>query len=123
AGDAAHRAAVGHCGAEDFLAVPLLLGTHLAGGIDLGPRDMAVHIDAAGHDHQTRGIERARGADGRIARRLDNLAAADPQVLDLAVDTIGRVIDVAAGDEEVVGHYRADLTASLAMRSTSGFRV
>ena len=53
-GHAPHRAAVGDPGAADGLGTPLLLGAHLPRGVDLGPDNVAVHVDAAGHDHQPR---------------------------------------------------------------------
>src|SRR5207253_4186875 len=91
----------------DLLAFALFLRPHLAGRVHLWPGDMTVHIDAARHYHQARRIQRPRRPHSRIAWRLDDLVAADPQVFHLAVDTVGRVIDVAARDEEIVNRHRS----------------
>ena len=68
-GHVPHRAAVCDLGAVDVLAPAFLLGAHLARGVDLGPDDMAVHIDAAGHDDQPPGIDHAGGLEIGIRRR------------------------------------------------------
>ena len=107
AGYAAHRAAVGDLGAADRLAAALLLGAHLARGVDLGPDDVTVHVDSAGHHHQPAGIEDARRLDLGIGGRLDDLPAGDPDVAHLAVDFVGRVVDGSPGDLEVLGDHRS----------------
>src|SRR5207237_572596 len=61
-------------------------------------------IDSTGHDHKPGGIECSYGPRGWITRRLDDSAVFDPEILDLAINAVGRVINVAAGDKEVVGH-------------------
>ena len=105
AGDAAHRAAVRDGGAADRLRLALFLGPHLAGGVHLRPGDVAVHVDAAGHDDEAAGVERSRRADAsdRSAARR-SCRPAIQRSRDLAVDAVGRIVNVAAGDEEVVGH-------------------
>lgn len=102
AGHAAHCAAVHHGRTVDLLTVTFFLGTHLSGGVDLRPRDVAMHVDAAGHDDEARGIQRARWSDAGVAGRLNDLFAVDPDVLYLAVDAVCGVIDIAAGDEEEI---------------------
>ncbi len=90
-------------GAADRLAAPLLLGTHLPRGVDLGPDDVAVHVDAAGHDDQPAGVDHACRPDLRgSAGGSTILAAGDPDVAHLAVDPVGRVVDGSAGDLEVL---------------------
>ena len=82
-------------------AGPLFLRTHLPGDVDLGTRDVAVHVDAAGHDHQPAGVDRRAAARTcRIGRRGDDLAVFDPEIAHLAVDPVGRIVDRAAGDFE-----------------------
>ena len=83
-------------GTIDRLAAPFLLGAHFPRRVDLGTDDVAVHVDAAGHDHQPAGIDHARRPDLGIGRRIDDLAAGDPDVAHLAVDPVGRVVDRSA---------------------------
>ena len=104
AGDAAHRAAVRVGRAVQHFGFAFFLGPHLAGDVHLRPGDVAVHVDAARHHDQAAGIDLARGPNGRIGRRGDDLAAGDPQIAHLAVDAVGRVVDGAAGDFDEVGH-------------------
>src|SRR5205814_345860 len=102
AGDAPHRAAVHDRCAMNLFAFALFLRAHFAGRVDLWPGNVAVHVDAARHYHETRSIERSCRPNRWVARRLNNLAAADPEVLHLAINAIGGIIDVAARDEEIV---------------------
>jgi hypothetical protein len=59
---------------------------------------MAVHIDPAGHHDQTRSVQRFRGPHERIVRRRNDLVALNPQILDLAIDAVQRVVDATAAD-------------------------
>ena len=59
---------------------------------------MTVHINPAGHHHHPGGIQDVAGVTIRIGGRFDDRAVLNPQVVNLAVDSVGRVVDVAAGD-------------------------
>ena len=58
----------------------VILGLELARQVDLRAGDVAVHIDAAGHDDQAIGVERAIGPHRRISRWIDDFAVVDPDV-------------------------------------------
>ena len=69
------RHAAGGAGALD--EAPLDLGgvafffrPHFAGGVDLGPGDMAVHVNPAGHDDHPRGVEDILFIGGRKRNKL-----------------------------------------------------
>ena len=99
---------MGDGGSPHRLGLALLLGPQLATRIHLRSRDVAMDVDPARHDHQARGIECARRTSRRIARRLDNLAVGDPQILGLAIDAISGIENVASGDEEVVHEVKGE---------------
>ncbi len=80
------------------------LGPHFAGDVHLRPGDVAVHVDAAGHHDQATGIDVARGPNGRVRRRGDDLAVGDPQIAHLAVNAVSRIVNGSAGDFQEVGH-------------------
>ena len=71
AGRAAERAAARCRRAKDRLGGAFLFRPHPPRGIHFRADDMAMHIDAAGHDDQARGVERSRRAE-----RSDRWAAA-----------------------------------------------
>ncbi len=113
AGHAPHAATVRQSRAAHRRGHALFLGPHLASGVDLGPGDVAVHVDAAGHDDQTGRIESAVGGVARIGRRGDDLAPLEPHVGDLTVDAIGRVVDVAARDFPQIATHEPEVSLSL----------
>ncbi len=98
AGHAAHRAAVRERCAVEHLAFAFLLGPHFASHVHLGAGDVAVHVDAARHHDHAASIDLAIGANGRIARRGDDLAVGNPQIAHFAIDAVGRVVKRALRD-------------------------
>ena len=70
----------------------------LPGSIDFRSCDVAVHVDPARHHHQSGGIERAVRPSMPVRRRRDDLAVADPEIVDLAVNAASRVVNVAGRD-------------------------
>jgi hypothetical protein len=57
-----------------------------------------VHVDAAGHDDKTSGVERPIGTDVRIRGRIDDFPVANPDIAALAVDAVERIVDGPARD-------------------------
>ena len=51
------------------LAVTIVVGRQLATMVHLGPGDVAVHVDPAGHDDHSRGVDVASRPDRGIGRR------------------------------------------------------
>ena len=98
-----HRAAVRELRAMNQLGLPLLLGPHLARDVDLRPGDMTVHVDPARHDHQPRGVDHTRRPYRRIGRSINDPPIEDPDVPHLAIDPIGRVVNSALRNFNVVG--------------------
>src|SRR5262249_15866913 len=73
-------------------------GAHVGGEVDLGPGDVSVHSDAAGHHHQARRVDGLVGAGVRVGGRRYDLAVPNPDVLHLPIDAVGRVVDGPPGD-------------------------
>ena len=84
--------------AADGIGGPLVVRHHLAGGVDLRPRDVAVHVDPARHDDHPGRIQRAVGSNPGIARRINDNAVSNPDVADLAIDPVGGVVERTVGD-------------------------
>ncbi len=78
----AAAAAAGAVARLDVRAV--LLGQHHPGDVDLAAADMAVQVDAAGHDHLAGEVDHLVRA--AVGRRRHDPPVLDPQVHDLAVD-------------------------------------
>jgi hypothetical protein len=72
-----------------------LFRLHFASRVDFGPHDVAVHVNAAGHDNQAGQVKRFdRG--GGIRRCIDDATIANPDVGDGSVNAIGRIVNLAA---------------------------
>ncbi len=88
-------AAARHERAHEFLVPAVVLRDHRAGKVERGPRDMRMHIDAAGKHHH------ARRVDGATALNVgDDAAVVDANVLNDAVDVVGWVVDFSASDSQ-----------------------
>jgi hypothetical protein len=98
AGDASHGAAVRVGGPPHRFGLALFLGAHFARHVYLRPGDVAVHVDAARHDHQPAGVDGFGRPDLRIRRRANHAAIFDPQIGHLAIDAVGGVVHGATGD-------------------------
>ena len=82
------------------LAVSRILRPQSAGGIHLGPCDVCVHVDAAGHDDPAGRIDDLFWTKAGIIWRCDDLAVLDPEVHDDAVDSMNGIVHRPAGDLE-----------------------
>ena len=80
-----------------LLGLAFFLGAHLPRHIHLGAGDMAVHVDSAGHDHESGRVEHTDGLHGWIGRGSDDFIVADPKVADQPIDAVGRIVDGPAG--------------------------
>ncbi len=81
------------------LVAAVVLGAQLAPGVDLGADQVAVDLDAAGHDDEAGGVDDL----GLVAVDLaggDHAAVLDPDVRDLPVEAVARVVDPPSEDAE-----------------------
>ena len=100
--DESRRRAAAGAGAEQGGAVvrrgiAAVFGPEFAGDIHLGPGDMRVHIDAAGHDDESAQVERA------IRRRAgvgDDFAVARPEVAHGAIDPAAGIVHGSGGEAD-----------------------
>ena len=77
-----------------------LLWLHLASDIHLGAGDVAVHINATGHHNHAGQVNRFDWFwIGRHAGRLrrDDLTILNPEIANLSVDTVGRIVNGSTG--------------------------
>ena len=103
AGHAASSAGARQRRAPQYGGLALVLGSQLAGEVDLGAGDVAVHVNAAGHDDQAGCVEDLVGTDGRVGWRWHHLAVLNPEILDPAVDAVGGVANSAVGNFQLHG--------------------
>ena len=82
------------------------LRAHHPSRVDLRADDVTVHVDAAGHHHEAAGIDDSGRRGIRFGGRGHDAAAGDPEVADLAVDPVSRVVDGPAGDLEQLHRHR-----------------
>src|SRR5207245_1670011 len=92
AGHTAGRAGTRQGRAANRRGLALVLRPHFAGDVDFGPSNVRMHVDAARHDHEARGVENLVWLDFRYGWRRNDLVVLDPNILHDAVDTIGRVV-------------------------------
>ncbi len=94
------------------LVTAVVLRTHLAARVDLPAYDVRVDVDAAGHHDQAGGVHHLRLVAVDLGGR-DDAAVLHPDVADLAVLAVLRVIDPASEDAQ---HH---VTASMIRSRTS----
>ena len=83
--------------------------------LTLGARDVAVHVDAAGHHDATRDVDGFEAC--RVRWWRDNFAVLNPYVADFAVDLMGLgVMDPATGEPDL------RMVDGLVVRAGSGLR-
>src|SRR5690554_2443925 len=86
-----------------------------AGEVDLRPRDVAVDVDAAGHDDQAARIE-----DGRVVGKARHDAAVlDANIRHRAVHAVARIVDPPARDAQPPGHAPPPCTRARTAAATS----
>src|SRR5260370_34081792 len=95
AGHAACRTRTRDWRPGDHPGFALVLGSHLAGDVELGPRNVRMHIHAARHHNKARRVNylvwRAESvSDRRTTRRIDDFTFRNPDVFNDAVNVIGR---------------------------------
>lgn len=73
----------------------MIFGRHRSCEIDRAAGNMGMHVDSTGKDDHTTGVDGPPVFD-----RLHELAIRDAQISYLAVNSIRRVVDLAAGDSE-----------------------
>jgi hypothetical protein len=62
-----------------------------------------VHVDATRHHDHARRVDRAIGSQGGVSRRLNDATFRDPDVANLAPDSIAGIVDFASSDAEQDG--------------------
>ena len=90
----------------------VVLRPQLAARVHLAADDVRVDVHAAGHDHEAGGVDGLRGLPVHVLRR-DDAAVLHPDVADLAVLAVPRVVDAPAEDAQ---HH---VTASMIRSRTS----
>lgn len=83
---------------RDHWRGPLFFGHHLASGIYLRTRDVAVHIDSTRHNDIASRVEGFVRLHARIARCRNDATVLNPQVANDAVEVVCRVVNRAAGN-------------------------
>jgi hypothetical protein len=93
-GGHAAQAAAAALGADEGLRAAMVLGRHGPSEIDRPAGDVRVHVDPAGKNDHPRRVDRPPALE-RLAKAA---AVVDIEVLHLAIDAKGRVVDLSARD-------------------------
>jgi hypothetical protein len=62
-----------------------------------------VHVDATRHHDHGRSVNRAIGSHGGVSRRLNDATFRDPDVTNLAPDSVAGIVDFASSNAEQDG--------------------
>ena len=73
----------------------VILRGHRPGEVERGARDVGMDIDATGEDEHAGRIDHAAALDLR-----NDPAVRDAKILDHAVDAVGGIVDLSAGDSQ-----------------------
>ena len=93
---AAHGTAVGIRRAMNLGIRTLFFGTHLSRHIHFRSGNVAMHVDPPGHHNHSRCVDGLRWPRGTIGGCFNKTPLVDPEITDLSINAVGRIVDCSA---------------------------